>query len=332
MSADGQTLRYESLLANEIGSYSTTATWLASAFGDASSSADSRAFEQFKEQRLQVARRLAESNGFDSSAIDANGFPEAYGPTHPEVLLTSLVSAYSGRSVEQTSLSPFHKFAIPSWTVSINQLFPKLFSRFSLNHSYRAAFSINQFQNNLAINDGLFNAENGDIKPSYIIGSVVLNDQFNPLIGVDIETNDLWQIQTSLIRDRMLNFSFSNNLLTEVSGQEVVIGLGKRFNQLKWSAMLGGSRQYFSGDLVIRGDVSYRTNSTVLRNLEEPLGGQVTSGQDRFSGRFTADYAFSNQLNLMAYYDHTFSRFKVSTAFPQMTLRAGLSLRYRFGD
>ena len=332
VSADGQTLRYESLLANEIGSYSTTATWLASAFGDASSFADSRAFEQFKEQRLQVARRLAESNGFDSSAIDANGFPEAYGPTHPEVLLTSLVSAYSGRSVEQTSLSPFHKFAIPSWTVSINQLFPKLFSRFSLNHSYRAAFSINQFQNNLAINDGLFNAENGDIKPSYIIGSVVLNDQFNPLIGVDIETNDLWQIQTSLIRDRMLNFSFSNNLLTEVSGQEVVVGLGKRFNQLKWSAMLGGSRQYFSGDLVIRGDVSYRTNSTVLRNLEEPLVGQVTSGQDRFSSRFTADYAFSNQLNVMAYYDHTFSRFKVSTAFPQMTLRAGLSLRYRFGD
>jgi cell surface protein SprA len=117
-----------------------------------------------------------------------------------------------------------------------------------------------------------------------------------------------------------------------VRGQEWVFGLGKRFNQLKWSTMLGGSRQYFSGDLLIRGDISYRTNSTILRNLEESLTGQINSGQDRFSGRFTADYAFSNQLNIMAYYDHTFSRFKVSTAFPQMTLRAGLSLRYRFGD
>jgi hypothetical protein len=279
-----------------------------------------------------VARRLAYSNGFDANTLDENGFPEAYGPTHPEVLLTSLVSAYSGRPVDQTSLSPFHKFSIPSWTIAINQLFPKIFSRFSLNHAYRAAYSINQFQNNLAINEGLFNVDNGDIKPNFIIGSVVLNDQFNPLIGMDIETNDLWQIQTSLITDRMLNFSFSNNLLTEVRGQEWVFGLGKRFNQLKWSTMLGGSRQYFSGDLLIRGDISYRTNSTILRNLEESLAGQVTSGQDRFSGRFTADYAFSNQLNIMAYYDHTFSRFKVSTAFPQMTLRAGLSLRYRFGD
>lgn len=329
---DGQSLRYESLLANQVGSYSSTAIWLASAFGRSDASEESKAFEQFKSQRLVVAKRLAASNGFDANTQDENGFPEAYGPTHPEVLLTSLVSAYSGRPVDQTSLSPFHKFPIPNWSLAINQLFPKVFSRFSLNHSYRAAYSINQFQNNLAINEGLFNVDNGDIKPNFIIGSVVLNDQFNPLIGMDIETNDLWQIQTSLITDRMLNFSFYNNLLTEVRGQEWVFGLGKRFNQLKWSTMLGGSRQYFSGDLLIRGDISYRTNSTILRNLEESLAGQVTSGQDRFSGRFTADYAFSNQLNIMAYYDHTFSRFKVSTAFPQMTLRAGLSLRYRFGD
>lgn len=329
---DGQNLRYESLLANEVGSYSTTASWLASVFGDTSNGLDSKAFEQFKSQRAQVARRLAEVNGYDSNALDADGFPEAYGANHPEVLLTSLVSAYSGRPVDQTSLSPFHRFAIPSWTLSVNQLFPKFFSRFSLNHAYRAAFSINQFQNNLSLNDGFFNIENGDVKSKYIIGSVVLNDQFNPLIGIDIETEGLWQIQTSIIQDRMLNFSFSNNLLTEVRGQEWVVGLGKRFSQLKWSAMLGGSRQYFSGDLMIRGDVSYRTNITVLRSLDELSGNQVTSGQDRFAARFTADYAFSNQLNIMAYYDHMFSRFKVSTAFPQMTLRAGFSLNYRFGD
>jgi cell surface protein SprA len=130
----------------------------------------------------------------------------------------------------------------------------------------------------------------------------------------------------------MLNFSFSNNLLTEIRGQEFVLGMGKRFSQLKWSMMLGGTRQYFTGDLVLKGDVSYRTNETILRALDEALAPQVTAGQERFSGRLTADYAFTNQLNIMAYYDHTFSRFKVSTAFPQMTLRAGLSLRYRFGN
>ena len=327
-----QGLSFESLLANEQGSYSTTAVLLSSIFKATSSSSESAVFEDFKTLRLAAARRLAVANGLDNGKVDAEGFPAAYSSLHPEVLLTALVAAYSGKDINATSLSPFHRFGLPNWTLSVNQILPEVFSRFTLNHGYRSAYSVNQYQNNLAKNDGLFNPENLDVKPDYIIGSVVLNDQFNPLIGVDFETKRLWQFQSSILLDRMLNFSFSNNLLTEIRGQEFVLGMGKRFSQLKWSMMLGGTRQYFTGDLVLKGDVSYRTNETILRALDEALAPQVTAGQERFSGRLTADYAFTNQLNIMAYYDHTFSRFKVSTAFPQMTLRAGLSLRYRFGN
>ena len=32
------------------------------------------------------------------------------------------------------------------------------------------------------------------------------------------------------------------------------------------------------------------------------------------------------------YYDHTFSKYAVSTAFPQTTIRSGITLRYNFGN
>ena len=129
-----------------------------------------------------------------------------------------------------------------------------------------------------------------------------------------------------------MNLSFANSLLTEIKGQEFIVGLGKRLSDLRWSPKIGGKRRYYKGDMVLRGDVSYRSNTTFIRNLDAVLGDQITSGQQSFSAQFSADYSLSTALSITAYYDHSFSRFRVSTSFPQTMLRAGLSLKYRFGE
>jgi cell surface protein SprA len=323
---------FQSLLANQTGSYSTTAFLLSTAFDGSMGGTSSEAFEQFKTFRIEMANRLAKASGMDLSAVDSEGYPIAYGAYHPEVLLGSFIAAYSGKSVSEVSLGPFESFGIPNWDLSISGLFPEVFTRFAINHGYRAAYSINNFQNNLSRNDGLYNLENGDIKPELLIGAVVMNDQFNPLIGFDFETESFWQIRTEWRKDRALNLSFANSLLTEIKGQEFVLGLGKRITDLRWNPKIGGKRRQYRGDMVLRGDVSYRSNTTFIRNLDEIIGDQITSGQQSFSAQFSADYALSNTLNLAAYYDHSFSKFRVSTSFPQTTMRAGLSLKYRFGE
>ena len=70
------------------------------------------------------------------------------------------------------------------------------------------------------------------------------------------------------------------------------------------------------GDLNIKADVSYRDNITVLRNLEYD-NNQVTAGQRLVAIKVTADYALTKNLTALFFYDHNFSEFAISTAFPQ---------------
>ena len=137
----------------------------------------------------------------------------------------------------------------------------------------------------------------------------------------------LGEIRTS----RTLSLSFDNNLLTEINGDEYTVGLGYRFKDVKFVTNIGGEKTRLKGDLNLKADVSLRDNITIIRNLDID-NNQITSGQRLMSVKFTADYALSKSLNALFFYDHAFSEFAVSTAFPQTTINAGFTLRYNFGN
>jgi cell surface protein SprA len=40
----------------------------------------------------------------------------------------------------------------------------------------------------------------------------------------------------------------------------------------------------------------------------------------------------SKTLNALFFYDYSFSKFAVSTAFPQSTINTGFTIRYNFGN
>ncbi|NNK75019.1 MAG: hypothetical protein HKP42_03055, partial [Maribacter sp.] len=132
-------------------------------------------------------------------------------------------------------------------------------------------------------------------------------------------------------RDRALSMSFDNNLMTEINGQVYTLGLGYRFKDVKFVTNIGGNKTRLKGDLNLKGDISMRDNITIIRNLDID-NNQVTSGQNLFSLKFTADYSLSKNLNALFYYDHSFSKFAVSTAFPQTTINSGFTLTYNFGN
>ena len=206
-----------------------------------------------------------------------------------------------------------------------------------LSHGYRAAYSINSFQTNLErdqlVNSGLppIDPENQNLLPEDIINNVVLNDQFNPLIRVDFEMQNSMSVLAEVRTDRALSLSFDNNLLTEINGKEYTVGLGYRFKDVQFVTRMGGERQRLKGDLNLKADVSLRDNITIIRNLDIE-NNQITSGQNLLSIKFTADYALTKNLNALFFYDHSFSQFAVSTAFPQTTINAGFTIRYNFGN
>ncbi|NNE76190.1 MAG: cell surface protein SprA, partial [Pricia sp.] len=328
-------------LGNEYGNFSISAMMIGTVFGK-SDEFDAANFEQFKENRIIIANRLAAQNPSLSDDVDDEGFPERYGKTQQNVLLPAFFAAYTGQNAERVNLDVFRQIPIPNWNIKYtglmrNKWFQKKFQRFSLSHGYRAAYSINSFQTNLEKvqlgTDGLSQTdpETGDLLPDLILNNVVLNDEFNPLMRLDFEMKNSVSVLAEMRTSRILALSFDNSLMTETNGKEYTLGLGYRFKDVKFVTNIGGNKTRLKGDLNLKADVTLRDNITIIRNLDID-NNQITSGQNLLSIKFTADYALSKNLNVLFFYDHSFSQFAISTAFPQTTINSGFTLRYNFGN
>jgi cell surface protein SprA len=171
----------------------------------------------------------------------------------------------------------------------------------------------------------------GDIMNPNFYSNINLAEQFNPLVRLDVEFKNSLKILAELRKDRALSLSLENSLLTEQSGNEYVVGMGYRLKDLRIRTSLGGRRVMLSGDLNLKADFSYRKNITILRNLEYD-NNQVTAGQTLMSIKFSANYNLSKNLTSAFFYDHNFSEFAISTAFPQTSIRSGFTIRYNFGN
>ncbi len=322
-------------LINEMGNFSISTVMIGTVFNK-SDEFDSETFEQFKQNRITIANRLVSDRGENPGELDEDGFPERYGKTQQEVLLPAFFAAYTGQDVERVNMDAFRDIPIPNWNIKYtglmkNRWFKKKFKRFSLSHGYRAAYSVNSFQTNLERQNTTFDPENGDLLPKTLINNVVLTDEFSPLMRVDFEMQNSFSFLAEVRTSRTLSLSFDNNLMTEINGNEYTLGLGYRFKDVKFVTNIGGEKTRLKGDLNLKADLSLRDNITIIRNLDID-NNQITSGQKLMSIKFTADYALSKSLNALFFYDHSFSEFAVSTAFPQTTINAGFTMRYNFGN
>ncbi len=120
-------------------------------------------------------------------------------------------------------------------------------------------------------------------------------------------------------------------MLTEIQGNEYVIGIGYKLKDLQIRSRLAGARQLIKSDLNMKLDFSIRNNKTIVRYLDSN-NNQVTAGQTILNLNYSADYAFSKYLTGIFYFDYSFSDYAISTAFPQTTIRSGLTIRYNFGN
>ena len=349
---DGLSDVYNPFIQNSIGNFNISTLLIKTAFSK-SDEFSSEVFETFKSNRLIIARRLAAREGVDFTNPnnfengDLNGFPLGFGRTSQLVLLPSFLSAYSGVDANKVSLGAFRDIPIPNWSVKYSGFmkmdwFRKNFKRFSISHGYNSMYTINQFRSNLDYVQPDFNLDyslqNNDVfdqsdnyKNKTLFSNINLMEQFSPLIKIDVEMKNSLKLQTEIRKDRLLSMSFDNNLLTEIQGHEYILGLGYRVKDLQIRSRLGGSSQLIKSDLNMKADFSVRNNKTIVRYLDLD-NNQVTSGQTILNLKYSADYAFSQNLTGIFYFDYSFSEYAISTAFPQTTIRAGFTMRYNFGN
>ena len=148
---------------------------------------------------------------------------------------------------------------------------------------------------------------------------------------MDVEFTNSLKILAELRKERAISLSLDNNLITESNGDDYVVGIGYRIPDVRFRTNFGGRKVVLKGDLNIKADISYRENITLLRNLEYD-NNQVTAGQRLMNIKVTADYMLTKNLTALFFYDHNFSEFAISTAFPQISIRSGFTIRYNFGN
>ena len=322
---------------NILGNFGMSTILIKTAFSPAQGSVSSN-FEKFREYRSIVARRLSEESDFSDLGIDAEGYPLGFGKNQQSVLFHSFVAAYSGANPNQINLNPIKKTPLPNWNLKFTGLteiksLTKYFKRLSINHAYRASYTLTNFQSNFDYNPAQPNQtdKSGNFIPQRLYSNVNLVEQFNPLLRLDVEFTNSLKVLAELRKERAISLSLDNNLITESSGDEYIVGLGYRVQDVQFRTSIGGRRVILKGDLNIKADVSYRDNITVLRNLEFD-NNQVTAGQRLMAIKVTADYALTKNLTALFFYDHNFSEFAISTAFPQTSIRSGFTIRYNFGN
>ena len=336
---DGFSNEFNSLIQNTFGNFNISTNLIKTAFTK-SDEKSSAVFEDFKNNRIEVANRLAKQFYGEGVVfpIDSDGFPVGFGKTNQAVMLPAFLAAYTGQNAGKVKLGAFRDVPIPNWTLKYTgfmkfKWFKKRFKRFSLTHGYNSTYTINQFRTNLDYDANNPNEldQGENFKNETLFSNINLMEQFSPLIKIDFEMKNSLKILAEIKKDRLLSLSFDNNLLTEIKGSEFILGLGYRIKDVRIRSQIAGPRQIVKSDLNMKADISIRDNKTIIRYLDIE-NDQITSGQTIWSFKYSADYAFSKALTGIFFFDYSFSEFAISTAFPQTTIRSGLTLRYSFGN
>ena len=198
----------------------------------------------------------------------------------------------------------------------------KVFKSISVNHNYICKYNIGSFASNLK-----YAEDARDLQDNWMslfdVNLVSINEQFNPLISMDMVWANNLTTHWDINRRRDVSLSLVNAQLSETSGNEIVLGLGYRFGNLP---IFLKSKQ-LNNDINVQFDFSIRKNNTIIRRITENVD-QLTAGEKVMTIKVSADYTFNNRLNLRLFYDRKVDTPYLSLSYPTTNTNFGLSIRY----
>lgn len=346
---------YDNMNTMYAGSYTKTHVALKTALKSVSSDNgyQSDAFDQFLANIPVVAQRLQQqymgarypSTGFFEGSIlaDATVDPEisAVNQASSDVLIPAFMAAYSGKSADKYTLSPFPslKEILPNWRVTYDGLvkipaFAKKFKSFTLTHAYQCTYQVGSFSSFtdwVTIGNGLGftqDALTGNPIPSspYNISSITVTEKFAPLIGVNIALNNGMTLNAEYRDSRTLSLNSSALQVVEAYSRSFVIGAGYKIANFNSVLKLKSKQQGVSNDLTLNFDLNLSNNTALIRKIDAGTA-QATSGTRTLSVNFTANYQMSKRITMGAFFDHQVNTPLISSsAYPTTNTSYGLSV------
>ncbi|MBU0763969.1 MAG: cell surface protein SprA [Bacteroidetes bacterium] len=287
-------------------------------------------------------------NQYVDSLGNTTDYRAGYGPTSPDVLIPAFIAAYTGQSAEEVDLNvmppafskrngKWRMNLAPNWRVTYDGLknvkyFKKYLKTITLTHAYRSTYSVGTYASNTYFRDAGFEDpvqynyaydQENNFYPEFDINSISINEQFSPLIGIDMTWINSLISKVEIKKSRNLSMSFSNNWMNETVSNDYIIGSGYRFKDVP----LLINKKHFQSDLNLRADLSIRSNLTVIRKLEEHID-ELTAGQTVITIKLSADYVLSDRFNIKIFYDRVVNKPKISRTFPRANTNFGISIRF----
>lgn len=326
-------------------------------------------FPIFEENRHIISRRLGQlnPNSFELPTTDSvdtqHRYWSGYGRTSQDVLIPAFIAAYNRKDASKVNLNMFKQLPLPNWRLTYTGLsripaMRKLFNSFSLTHSYKSTFTVNRYITDLDYkSDSAFISRNrvGNYYSRYDIPTIVITEQFSPLIGVDINWKNNISTRFDYNKGRNLGLQFTDNQLVESRNEEITIGLGYRVkglksifgkkktpakktstntgNTSKTTPSKGGKKRRmplrfsFENDINFKFDFSIRKDLTINHQFDQDYT-EPTRGSKTIRISPSIDYTVNNQLNLRLFYDMNKTIPYTSLSFPITTTRFGLQIRF----
>lgn len=316
--------------ASDMVSYSNTVVLLNSAFKESSAIYDAiRANAQIVSQQM-------------GGNLNPDGYTDGHSISNAYVLIPAFRAAVEGKNPERIGNAKKAGLPIPNWRIIYSGLknIPIIsgqFTKFDILHSYTATYTATGVQSNIDyfnslndVNSSQRDVNNNFINP-YTFSQVGYTEAFSPLIGVDVTMRNNMQFGLQYNKIRTLILGLVNHSLTEDANTEYVVRLGYIVRNFRLGTNNQRGARAKGSDLNIRGDISLRDSRTSIMNILLN-DSQVTGGQRLMNIKLSADYNVSENLNLRLFYEQMTSKYKISTAFPLSTIRAGISATFTFGD
>ena len=313
----------------------------------------SETFAEMLRLREPIARRQEEAGSLATGlTIDRNA---------SAVLIPAFRAAYmhgSGKGRKGLSALPDLLSMLPNWSVSYTGLselpfLKRHFRSVTLRHTYRATYTVGGFSSLAGWQGsdpdaiGLLSETTAGgggamsgarLSYAYDIPSVALQENFFPLIGLDLTWLNGLGTSAQWRQSRGAVLHLGARSLIEALSRELSLGLTYKIDDLTSLISPTTARRKkrraskepattSAHGLTLRGEYAHRRTLTLLRRLEEGYT-QATAGIIDRRLRLSAEYELSRQLGLEAYYEYSRNVPLVSAySFPISTSSYGLSLR-----
>ena len=315
-------------------------------------------FMDLESTRSVMSGRL----GSGEHSKDGSAYTEGYGRYQTDVLIPSFIAVYNGEDPSAINTNVFDILPKPNWQISYNGLqklpwFSDFIGSFNLTHGYQSTLTVSSYNTDIdfAFDDPFGPTNLNPLTANYYsrfeIPSVVITEQFAPLIGIDVKAKNGLSGRYDYAKSRNVSLNLTDYQVIEANSTSTTLGIGYTIQNVNIPFLTGKKkkrkttrqrsaqadpdtqnqpnnqpRQSKGNDLTFTFDYTLRDDITINHIFDQGQN-EPTRGLRSVSINPSIDYQASENLNLRLFIDYQKTVPYTSQSFPITSVRGGLTVR-----